>query len=149
MECDREEQTLEAVMSGRWRTVPEDDGLRVHMDSCPICRDLAIVAAALRNERDEAMREAPVPTSGQVWWRATLRMRAEAAATATRPIAAVQAVAGACAAGLCAGLLTLTWPSIQPPLVWVAEQSLLWALVVLGATVVVTPVVLYLALSDD
>jgi hypothetical protein len=35
---------------------------------------------------------------------------------ASRPITAVQGVAGACAAGLFAALITLSWPFIQQPL---------------------------------
>lgn len=166
--CDREQDVLEAVMSGRWP--PADDDLRRHATGCPICSDLATVAAVLRDERDEAWRDAHVPTSGQVWWRASIRTRAEAAATAARPIAVLQGLAGACAAGLGAALVTLAWPSIHRPLAWIADllsreaqrigvvavsataiqQALLLSVVVvLGASLILTPLVLYLVLSDD
>jgi hypothetical protein len=162
-ECPREEEVLEAVMLGRW---PGD--LRHHADACPVCRDLATVAAALHEDRDDAWREAHPPTSGQVWWRASTRARAEAALTAARPITVLQAVAGACAAGLAAGLVTLGWPSALEPLAGMAaalarggqrlgaaavspaavEQATLSVVVLLGAGVILTPFVIYLILSE-
>ena len=168
--CDREEDVLEAVMSGQWPPVPGNNvALRRHVDGCPVCRDLATVAAALREERDLAIRDAHPPTSGQVWWRASTRTRAEATATAARPIVVLQGLAGACAAGLCAALLTLAWPSIRQPLSWVADivsreaqrlgvaavsaaamqQALLSVAVVVGAALILTPLVLYLVWLDD
>jgi hypothetical protein len=167
--CDREQDVLEAVTSGRWPPVdPENNDLRGHVDRCQVCRDLAIVAAVLQDERDEAWRDAHVPTSGQVWWRASARTRAEGAATAARPITVVQGLAGACAAGLCAALVTLAWPSIQRPLAGTVDmlreaqrlgaaavsaaamqQTLLSIVVVLGTGLVLTPLVLYFVLSDD
>ena len=163
-ECPFEHDILEAVVSGHW---PED--LRRHADACPVCVDLATVAAALRDEREDAWQEAHVPTSGQVWWRATMRTRAEAAATAARPIAVLQGLAGACAAGLCAAFITLAWPSMLQPLAGIPDvlvreaqrlgvaavsaaamqQALLSAVAVAGAGLILAPFVLYLVLSDD
>jgi hypothetical protein len=168
--CDREEDVLEAVMSGQWPPVnPGNDALRGHVDGCPVCRDLVTVAAALREEHDLACRDAHLPTSGQVWWRASTRTGAEAVATAARPILVLQGLAGACAAGLCAALVTLAWPSSRQPLAWVADivsrealrlgvaavsaaamqQALLSVAAVVGAGLILTPLVLYLVLSDD
>ena len=128
-ECDREPDVLEAVMSGclaPWKHCrhrrpcdpgdPGDDDLRSHASRCPVCADLAAVAVVLRAERDDAWREARVPTSGQVWWRATMRRRAEATAAAARPITMLQGLAGACAAGVCAAVIALAWPSTGQPL---------------------------------
>ena len=163
-ECPFEHDILEAVVSGHW---PED--LRRHADVCAVCVDLATVAGALRNEREEAWQDAHVPTSGQVWWRATMRTRAEAAATAARPIALLQGLAGACAAGLCAAIITLAWPSMLLPLAGIPDilvreaqrlgvaavseaamqQALLSVVAVAGAGLILTPFVLYLVLSDD
>jgi hypothetical protein len=177
--CDREQEVLEAVMSDRWPSVDSgspgddvddvDDALRRHVAGCPICGDLAIVAALLREERNEALRDAHVPTSGQIWWRASMRTRAEAAATAARPIAVLQGLAGACAAGLGAALVTLAWPSMQPTLAGIADilsqaaqrlggaavsaaamqQALLSVLAVAGAGLILAPLVLYLVLSEE
>lgn len=171
--CDREQEVLEAVMSDRWPPVDsgnhQDDALRGHVDGCPICSDLALVAAMLRDERNEALRDAHVPTSGQVWWRASMRTRVEAAATAARPIAMLQGLAGACAAGLGAALVTLAWPSMQPTLAGIADilsqaaqrlgiaavsaaamqQAMLSVLAVAGAGLILAPLVVYLVLSDE
>ena len=110
-ECDREQEILEAVLSGRWPEGFDDRGdLSRHADACPVCGDLATVALTLRDERDAAWREARLPTSGQIWWRAAMRRRAEAMAAASRPITLVQGIAAACAAGLTGALITLAWP---------------------------------------
>jgi predicted anti-sigma-YlaC factor YlaD len=168
--CDREEDVLEAVMSGQWPPLPGNNvALRGHVDGCPSCRDLVTVAAALRDEHDLAFRDAHLPTSGQVWWRASMRTRAEAAATAARPILVLQGLAGACAAGLSAALVTLAWPSILLPLASIVDimsreaqrlglaavstaeiqQAFLSVAVVVAAGLILTPLVLYLVLSDD
>jgi hypothetical protein len=153
-DCPREGDVLEAVTSGCW---PE--GLRAHAGACAICGDLATIAAALQDDRDAAFEEAQVPTSGQAWWRATVRMRAEAAVAAARP--------GACAAGICAAAITLAWPSGREPLASIgpalareaqglgaaaASSDALLALVlavVLAACLLLTPVVLSLLLPED
>src|SRR5688572_18752339 len=159
-------------MSGCWpgdSGNPRNDDLRNHARRCPVCADLAAVAVVLRAERDDAWREARVPTSGQVWWRATMRTRAEAAAAAARPITMLQGLAGACAAGVCAAVIALAWPSTGQPLAGVAatlsregqrigeaavsavvmNQALLSLAVVLGAGLILSPFVLYLVLSDE
>jgi hypothetical protein len=161
-ECPYEADVLDAATSGCW-----PDGLRAHAGACAICGDLATIAAALQDDRDAAFEDAHVPTSGQVWWRATVRMRAEAAAAAARPLTIVEALAGACAAGMCAAVITLAWPSAREPLASIGPalareaQGLgaaaassgalpaLAAAVVLAAGCLLMPVVLSLLLSDD
>ncbi len=165
--CDREHEVLDAVMSRQWP--PKDDALRAHAQNCSVCRDLVTVAAAVQSERDEVWRDARLPTSGQVWWRASMRMRAEAAATAARPITVLQGLAGACAAGLCTALVTLAWPSIERPFAWIADilsretgrlgvaaisaaamqQALVSVAAVVGVGLILTPLVLYFLLSND
>jgi len=130
-----------------------------------------MVATVFHDEREEAWREARLPTSGQVWWRASTRARAEAAATAARPITMLQGLAGACAAGVSAAVITLGWPSTQTqaPLTSIAEivtrgsqrlgaaalsagtleQAVLSVAVVLGAAVMLAPFVVYLLLSEE
>jgi hypothetical protein len=68
---------------------------------------------ALRAEFETACREAPVPNSGGVWWRATIRVRAEAARTAGQPITAIQGIAAAVTIGAVAGLGGLVWRSVS------------------------------------
>ena len=165
IECPRESDVLEAVILDRW-----SDELRHHADGCAVCRDLAMVATVFHDERDEAWREARLPTSGQVWWRASTRARAEAAATAARPITMLQGLAGACAAGVSAAVITLGWPSTQisaaPSIAeglsrgslrlgaaalstGALEQTVLSVAVLLGAGVILTPFVLYLLFSEE
>lgn len=164
LECPRESDVLEAVVLERW-----PDELRRHADDCIVCRDLAVVAVALHDEREDAWREARLPTSGQVWWRASTRARTEAAAAAARPITILQGLAGACAAGVSAALITLGWPATPAPLSSIAdivsrgtqrlgaaalsagtmEQAALSVAVLLGASVILAPFVVYLLLSED
>ena len=109
VECGREADVLEAVAFGRWPDHAAE--LVTHVAACAVCADLADVARALHDDREAACREAPVPAAGIVWWRATIRARADAARTASRPITVAQGVAGACAVGLTCGLAGIAWRS--------------------------------------
>jgi hypothetical protein len=170
IECAREAEVMEAVAFGRW---PEhvDEGLVTHVAACAVCGDLVEVARALHDDRDAACREAPIPAAGMVWWRATIRARAEAARTVTQPITVVQGVAGACAMGIACGLVSLAWRSIE----WTASIDRLGGLVLhlesrrvdiaavstlatshalpvllgLAACLVLAPLALYITLADD
>jgi hypothetical protein len=108
VDCPREGDVFEAIAFGRWgdRREPE---LAAHVAGCAICRDLAEVASALQHDRESACRAAHPPTAGMVWWRATIRARAEAAHTAMQPMTVLQGIAGACVAGATAALATLAW----------------------------------------
>lgn len=109
-ECPREQDVVDAVAFGRWNG---DDQLRAHVGTCAICADLVEVARALHDDRESACRDARVPSSGLVWWRATVRARAEAARTAAQPITAWQGIAGACAVGLAGGLAGTAWRALH------------------------------------
>lgn len=94
-ECVREADVLDEIGAGRW---PEaaPAALREHVAACPVCADLALVASGLQAEGAVARADIasiPLPSAGQVWWRAELRARQEKAELAQRPIAAVQIVA--------------------------------------------------------
>ena len=89
MNCEREFDVLDAVMSGRWPDGCEDE-LRTHAQQCAVCVDLIAVAHAVRSEHLAEMHEANVPPSGVVWWKAQRRARHEAVAAAQRAITAVQ-----------------------------------------------------------
>jgi hypothetical protein len=151
IECSREPDVLDAIVSTRW---PVD--LRTHVERCPACRDLAMVAAALREEGQAARDATPLPTSGQVWWRVTMRTRADAARAAARPITALQALSAACALAVFAALLTRLWSSVGQWMIWaeqalavVALQQLLVVGLVLSGAVILAPFVFYYVLSDD
>jgi len=78
------------VSTGRWpEGAPAE--LRAHAESCQVCRELGLAAAAIGEESELA---APaLPSAGTVWWKAQLRARQEAARQVARPITAVQLLA--------------------------------------------------------
>jgi hypothetical protein len=163
-ECHSEPDVLEASVSGYW---PGE--LSAHVKDCPICGNLALTVDLLRKEHAEASREALVPTAGQVWWRATMRRRAEASMAAARPITLIQGVAGASAAGTFAAFVTMAWPSVEQGLARIASaigrgsvttEAVAWPLsatvpglvslaLVVAAGLIVAPLVFYLVLSDE
>jgi len=161
-ECAREREVVRAVLS---RGSGPSDDLRSHADSCEVCRGVMSLATALRDDRDEALGDLRLPAAGQIWWRSALRAHAEAAAAARRPMVWLQGIAAASGAGVIAAFLTLGWPSIYAaavavaalpatfapevsPLVEVLRPVLPLALAIV-AFLVLTPLVVYLALSDE
>ena len=165
-ECARETDVMEAVAFGRWPDQCPD--LAAHAASCDVCADLVEVARALHADRDRLCREAQPPAAGMVWWRATIRARADVARTATQPISVLQGVAGACIVGAAAGLVTVAWQSMH----WVdrigalavqlerrradiASASAVAAnhglpiLLAVAAGLVLAPLAIYFTLADD
>jgi hypothetical protein len=166
VECAREADVLEAVAFGRW---PDQGGeLAAHVSACEACADLVDVALALRDDRAALCREAQPPAAGMVWWRATIRARAEAARTAAQPISVLQGIAGACFVGAAAGAATIAWQSMH----WldrigelavrlesrradIAAASTFAAghgvpiLVAVACGLVLAPLAIYLTLADD
>ncbi len=99
VECEFEADVLAAVLQSRWPKHVQAE-LRDHAASCTICSEVAAVAVALDGAAEEMRASAELPDASSVWWRAQLRARREAVASAGRPITAVQVVAFACAVGL-------------------------------------------------
>jgi hypothetical protein len=92
-ECVREHEILDAIAEGRWPDAAPA-ALREHAASCAVCADLALAASALHDDAvDAQVTPMALPSAGQVWWRAELRARHEAARLAQRPVIAVQVVA--------------------------------------------------------
>ena len=110
VECAREHEVVALVMSGRW---PDgcDLELREHASACEVCGDVVAIAPALREDLRRA--DEQVPAAGQVWWRAAIRARADAARDAARPMIWLQALTGAGAAGLALAGASMLWPSVQ------------------------------------
>jgi hypothetical protein len=116
-----------------------------------------VVAGAIRYDYESGRADVLVPSAGLVWWRAQLRARQQIAETAGRPITYVHAAAGALAAVLLFMLGGLLWPSLRASITWIDRVSLavdmgrFWlpVAVALGAWLVLAPVVLLFALSDD
>ena len=105
MECPREQEVIQAIVAGS----VEDEAVRAHLAACETCAEAALLAAALRDDQPVACGEASLPAAGTVWWRATIRARADAARLAARPITAWQGVAVAVAIGLVAGVGGMVW----------------------------------------
>jgi hypothetical protein len=120
VECQFESEVLAAVVQSRW---PErvEPSLREHVSTCAICSDVAAVAGAIDEAREEMRESVVVPDSGAVWWRARLRARREAAKAAGRPITAAQVMALACAAGLLGACFGATSSLFQSALKWIAS----------------------------
>jgi hypothetical protein len=131
-ECEREQDVLDALAARRW---PDrcDEELRTHVATCGTCEDLVIVAAALCDDQESTWREARVPPSSQVWWRAQMRAREEGARAAVRPIAFIQGVAASLALWLvvtAVRTVPLPFPSISDWYARVNEGARALALVV-------------------
>ena len=92
MTCAFEARILRAIETRQWPDHCDDD-LRAHAASCAGCADLAAIAVALVEDRDDAMHAAHLPPSGAVWWRMQLRARHDAARAARRILSIVQAAA--------------------------------------------------------
>ena len=92
--------------------------------------------------------QANVPSAGQVWWRAQMRARAEAAEAAARPLFVAQAVACAAVVGVLVALVTWLWPAGGWHFVSIPPSELsLTAWVAIGAWLVLRAVALYLVLA--
>ena len=170
MECVREQDIVDAIASGRWPHAG-DPSLEAHAAACEICRDVVTVAVALREDEFCARHEinaARLPSAGLVWWRATIRARAEATRVAERPLTVAQGIAGACAVGLACGLAGIAWQSVQrfqrvgeiiasldastlqlASASAVTLQRALPLVLGLGACLLIAPLAIYFVLSDD
>jgi hypothetical protein len=154
-ECPREREVLDALSSNRWPDRLGDE-LSNHVDRCAFCKDLGLVAEALRADFSTAIEQARVPSAGLVWWRAEIRARQDSIQTASRPIALAHYIGIACA-GLVAlalfslidfgGLTNLSGFSLTGLLPDFLSIPLLFA--TLGAVAVLASLVLYLVLSDN
>lgn len=98
--CPREDELLDAL--GRGFLGAE---LEAHAAACAACSEVRLVAGALLDDRIEAIREAPVPSAGTMWWRMQIRQRQEAQALARRSLLIGQAVTLAIATTLMVVLL--------------------------------------------
>jgi hypothetical protein len=167
VECPRETELLDALQAARW---PEacDSTLREHVAGCASCSELLSMASALIDDQRALVREAQVPSSAIVWWRAQMRSRREAAERAARPISFVQGIALACAAGLLATVCGIFVPTFRRSLAWAADAAasitglplpsiadpfaspvLLAGIVAFGLCALILPLALYFAFQED
>jgi len=165
-ECPREQDVVNAVLSGVWSSI-EDEELSAHAAQCEVCGEVAAVSALLREDGEQARREAQIPAAGQVWWRAAVRARLERTQAATQPMTLMHGVTAAIAIGILLAILGMAWPTIASAIggikalaaavpangdivtavVGALRQSLTLALVV-TAGLIITPIAIYFALSD-
>lgn len=115
--CSRESDTARAASAGEW---PE--GLRTHAAGCPICRDVALVAATLDRARRYLPAGPPVANAGRIWWMARIRARRADAERALRPISVMELVAIAAAVPFVAAGLASALPGVVS---WLGELRLM------------------------
>ncbi|HEY0872094.1 MAG TPA: hypothetical protein VGD94_01385 [Vicinamibacterales bacterium] len=165
--CPHEHELLDALQTSRPADLPEP--LHEHVAGCARCSETLSVVGALLAEREALMREAAVPSSAIVWWRAQMRSRREAAAAAARPISYAQGILVACAAGLLATLLGIYVPAFREGMSWIADAADGWSafslpipsadvvsdplvlagIAALGLCALILPVLLYFAFHED
>lgn len=172
-ECPREQDVINAIVIGRW---PDrcDETLCAHAAECSVCKELVEVTSVMRLDQEGMRDEMSLPSAGQVWWRAAIRARLEASERVARPMSWIFGVSLACAAGLTIAVVQLLWspmrvafgsPNPEAWAAWLALEfnRLLLTLtslgpfattgifVVLGAAacLVLAPLALYIALSDE
>jgi hypothetical protein len=145
--CRFEADVLAAVARGTWDGASEE--LTAHVTTCRTCADLALVSSLLKSEHAAAIEQADVPSSGQVWWRAQVRARAEAAEAAARPLFLAQAVGAAAVIGVLVALVTWLWPSGAWHHVSAPSELGLVAWVGIGGWLVIAPIALYLVFARD
>jgi len=109
--CDREQEALDALRSGRWGSAWGEQ-IRQHAAACAVCAEVALVAQEFQRENELARTELqqPVgglPSAGLVWWKAQLAARRAAERRAAAPIVLVERVA--CALGSLAALGLGAW----------------------------------------
>jgi hypothetical protein len=113
-----------------------------------------MVGGLLKDDHAAALAEANVPSSGQVWWRAQVRARAEAQRAAARPLFIAQAVAAAAILGLIAAVVSWLWPKmpVAGSLLRAAGGSadlgaVAW--LAIGAWVILAPLALYFVFARE
>jgi len=144
MNCERELEVWRAVDARHW---PEhcDEELRAHVAACADCADVVEVASELSVEHAEAMRDAHVPASGAVWWRAQLRVRQDAVRTARRAMYLIQAAVVVAALGIVAAIGGFAWvPGVLANVQWNVPL-----IVALAAPLALAPVAVYFAVTED
>jgi len=168
--CQREDEVLDAMLADGTLASASDE-LHRHVEQCAVCADVRAVAGMLRRDDLALERSASVPSAGQVWWRAAVRARMEAAQAAARPVTWAQGLTAAAVFGIVSAVAVLTWPFLQrlagtvfsrmvegvdvtmlellSPVMAVIQRSVPLALAV-ALTVILAPLlVLYFALAGE
>ena len=167
-DCPREQDVVNAVLGGHW---PDrcDESLVAHAAHCVTCREIAQVSVLLQEDVDHARIDVIVPAAGQIWWRAAVRARLESTQAAARPMTWMHAITGAIVVGVFLAGLTAVWPMLPGVLNMITRAVNLDMLpspevtnalagglamaagvgVVAAAILIIAPLALYFAFSDD
>jgi hypothetical protein len=167
--CKHESAVVQAVLGKRWPDAC-DQTLRDHAEACDVCREVVSIAALLREDYDEArhaisQRDVPLPSAGQIWWRAAVHARADAAQAAARPLVWGYGVAAACAIGLLVAGIGVMWPAVLPAfdrvgaltarlaptadMVMATVRAQLPFVIGVAACLIAAPIALYYALREE
>jgi hypothetical protein len=165
IECPREEDVVAAVAARRWPAKCDGD-LRNHVAACEVCRDLVVVLAAF-DAQDMGESVAEMPSAAHMWWRLQMQARRDAMTAAERPMVLAQQAAAAGAVSIGIAALGAAWAfegstlaallrrasaadlvGLEGVALSIAGQQNLLLLAAIAAGVVLTPLALYVALSD-
>ncbi len=160
-DCPREQEVVDAVVSGRWPDRCDPD-LSRHVAECEGCRDLAGIFGLLGVSWEDARQDAHVPAAGTVWWRAQVRARRDAQRAAARPITVTQAAGAFLAIVLVVAAIVRIYPwflsALASPFGQLrfdapAAAALLpggWLLALAAAAVIgFASIAVYLAVAED
>jgi len=114
--CDREQEVVDAMRSGRWASAWGDE-LRQHAEDCAVCAEVVFAAQEFQREAELAGTEfrqpgVNLPSAGLVWWKAQLAARRAAEQRAAAPMVLVERVAFALGTLAAIGLAVWKWPAI-------------------------------------
>src|SRR5271157_2116464 len=115
-QCDREQEVVDALRSGRWASAWGDD-IRQHAAVCAVCAEVALAAQEFQREAELAQAElqqpgAGLPSAGLVWWKAQRAARRAAEQRAAEPIMLVERAAYALGALAAVVLGVWQWPRL-------------------------------------
>jgi len=112
-QCDREQEVVDALRSGRWMSAWGDE-LREHAENCEVCAEVAFAAQEFQREAELARTEfqqtgTRLPSAGLVWWKAQLAARRAAEERAAAPMLWVERAASVLGALTVVGMGIWKW----------------------------------------
>lgn len=90
--CSQQERVAGVIQAGQWPDACDPE-LRAHVEGCQTCKDVVLVAQALRRSRSAAIQAPQLPSPGLLWWRAQIRRRNVAIQRVTRTVAVAEVAA--------------------------------------------------------